>query len=249
MLQIPSTFSLRDKNMDRIILMAVVLLATSILGINQLHAEEVKDPLEGVNRTVHRFNQVLDDYIARPSAVIYSHIMPGPVQTGISNMFSNLDELTNVANDLLQGKFAQAANDSGRFLINSTLGVGGLFEVAEPLGLAKSDGEDFAQTLAVWGVPEGPFLMLPLVGPTTLRNAPSRFVDSLANPVSEIDDISERNSLRVLSLVSTRAELLEFDDVLAGDSYIFIRDIYLQRMEYLEKDGVIEDDFGDLDDY
>ena len=164
-------------------------------------------------------------------------------------MFSNLDELTNVANGLLQGKFAQAANDSGRFLINSTLGVGGLFEVAESLGLAKSEGEDFAQTLAKWGVPEGPFLMLPFLGPSTLRDAPSRYVDSLTNPVSDLDDVSDRNSLRVLSLVSTRADLLEFDDVIAGDSYIFLRDIYLQRRDYLETDGAIEDDFGDLDDY
>jgi phospholipid-binding lipoprotein MlaA len=235
--------------MDRIILLTVVFLTSSTLGVKQLHAEDVNDPFEGINRTVHRFNLLLDDYIARPSAVVYSYIIPSPVQTGISNMFSNLDELTNVANDLLQGKFNQAVNDSGRFLINSTLGVGGLFEVAESLGLAKNEGEDFAQTLAAWGVPEGPFLMLPFVGPTTVRNAPSRFVDSLANPVSEINDVSQRNSIRVLSLVSTRAELLEFDDVLAGDSYLFIRDIYLQRMEYMENDGVIEDDFGDLDDY
>lgn len=235
--------------MDRIILTLMFLLATLMISVNQTHAEEVQDPYQGINRAVHRFNLLLDDYIARPSAVVYASIMPSPVEKGIANIFSNLDEITNVANDLLQGKFAQAANDSGRFLINSTLGVGGLFEVAESFGLAKSEGEDFAQTLATWGVPDGPFLMLPFVGPTTLRNAPTRFVDSLANPVSQMSDVSERNSLRVLSLVSTRAELLEFDDVIAGDSYIFLRDIYLQRRDYLESDGVIEDDFGDLDDY
>lgn len=235
--------------MDRIILTLMFLLGTLMISVNQTHAEEVQDPYQGINRAVHRFNLLLDDYIARPSAVVYASIMPSPVEKGIANIFSNLDEITNVANDLLQGKFAQAANDSGRFLINSTLGVGGLFEVAESFGLAKSEGEDFAQTLATWGVPDGPFLMLPFVGPTTLRNAPTRFVDSLANPVSQMSDVSERNSLRVLSLVSTRAELLEFDDVIAGDSYIFLRDIYLQRRDYLESDGVIEDDFGDLDDY
>ena len=235
--------------MDRIILTLMFLLATLMISVNQTHAEEVQDPYQGINRAVHRFNLLLDDYIARPSAVVYASIMPSPVEKGIANIFSNLDEITNVANDLLQGKFAQAANDSGRFLINSTLGVGGLFEVAESFGLAKSEGEDFAQTLATWGVPDGPFLMLPFVGPTTLRNAPTRFVDSLANPVSQMSDVSERNSLRVLSLVSTRAELLEFDDVIAGDSYIFLRDIYFQRRDYLESDGVIEDDFGDLDDY
>lgn len=230
-------------------LIVIVLFSTMTLCVDQTYAEDVKDPFEGVNRAVHEFNQALDDYVARPSAQVYTYLLPNPIEDGIANVFSNLDELTNVANGLLQGKFAQAANDSGRFLINSTLGVGGLFEVAESLGLAKSEGEDFAQTLAKWGVPEGPFLMLPFLGPSTLRDAPSRYVDSLTNPVSDLDDVSDRNSLRVLSLVSTRAELLEFDDVIAGDSYIFLRDIYLQRRDYLETDGAIEDDFGDLDDY
>jgi phospholipid-binding lipoprotein MlaA len=235
--------------MDRIVLPLVLFLASLTMGIAHSLAEEVKDPFEGFNRTVHRFNMVLDDYIARPTAVIYTTLVPSPVEKGIANVFSNLDEISNVANDVLQGKFAQAGNDSGRFVINATLGIGGLFEVAESLGLPKSEGEDFSQTLAKWGVPDGPFLMLPLVGPATLRDVPSRFIDSQASPISQIDDVSERNSLRVLSLVSTRAELLEFDDVIAGDSYIFLRDIYLQRKDYLESDGVIEDDFGDLDDY
>ena len=230
-------------------LIVIILFSTLTLGVDQTYAEDVKDPFEGVNRAVHEFNQALDDYVARPAAQVYTYLLPNPVEDGIANVFSNLDELTNVANGLLQGKFTQAANDSGRFLINSTLGVGGLFEVAESLGLAKSEGEDFAQTLAKWGVPEGPFLMLPFLGPSTLRDAPSRYVDSLTNPVSDLDDVSDRNSLRGLSLVSTRAELLEFDDVIAGDSYIFLRDIYLQRRDYLETDGAIEDDFGDLDDY
>ena len=165
------------------------------------------------------------------------------------NFFSNLDELTNIANSLLQAKFGQAANDTGRFLINSTLGIGGLFDVAERAGLPKSEGEDFGQTLGAWGVGEGPYLMLPLVGPSTLRDAPSKYIDSFANPVSELDDVSARNSLRLLSLVSTRAELLGLDDVISGDSYLFVRDVYLQRREYLVNDGAIEDDFGDLDDY
>ena len=193
--------------------------------------------------------QTLDKYIARPAAKIYTNTLPDPVERGVVNFFSNLDELTNIANSLLQAKFGQAANDTGRFLINSTLGIGGLFDVASQAGLPKGEGEDFGQTLGAWGVGEGPYLMLPLIGPSTLRDAPSRYIDSFANPVSELEDVSARNSLRLLGLVSTRAELLGLDDAISGDSYLFVRDVYLQRREYLVNDGAIQDDFGDLDDY
>jgi phospholipid-binding lipoprotein MlaA len=207
------------------------------------------DPYENLNRKSHSFNLTLDRYIARPAAVIYTNTMPDPLEKGVVNFFSNLDELTNIANDLLQGKLGQAANDTGRFLLNSTVGVGGLFDVAERAGLPKSEGEDFGQTLGAWGVGEGPYLMLPLIGPSTLRDAPSKYIDSFANPVSHLDEVSDRNSIRLGSLVSARAELIDLDDVISGDSYLFVRDVYLQRREYLVKDGAIEDDFGDLDDY
>jgi len=219
------------------------------LGHAQADEEQDIDPFQNLNRTTHQFNLKLDKYIARPAAVVYAALIPDSLEKGFANMFANLDEISNVANDLLQGKFAQAANDGARFVINTTFGIGGLFDVADPMGLPRSEGEDFAQTLAAWGVPSGPFLMLPLIGPSTLRDAPSKFVDSLTNPVSELSEVSDRNSLRALSLLSTRAELLDYDDVVSGDEYIFIRDIYLQRREYLENDGVVEDNFGDLDDY
>lgn len=219
------------------------------LGHAQADEEQDIDPFQNLNRTTHQFNLKLDKYIARPAAVVYAALIPDSLEKGFANMFANLDEISNVANDLLQGKFTQAANDSARFVINTTFGIGGLFDVADPMGLPRSEGEDFAQTLAAWGVPSGPFLMLPLIGPSTLRDAPSKFVDSLTNPVSELSEVSDRNSLRALSLLSTRAELLDYDDVVSGDKYIFIRDIYLQRREYLENDGVVEDNFGDLDDY
>lgn len=227
-----------------------LLAALTINSHNSLASEtNERDPFEGFNRASHKFNLVLDDYLARPAAKVYAAVLPDPVERGIANIFDNLNEITNVANDLLQAKFGQAANDTGRFLINSTLGVGGLFDVAQSMGLDKSEGEDFSQTLAVWGVPDGSFLMLPLIGPSSLRDMPAKFVDRLTDPVAEIDEVAARNSTAVLSLVSSRAELLEFDDLITGDSYIFVRDIYLQRREFLENDGVIEDDFGDLDDY
>ena len=131
--------------------------------------------------------------------------MPNPLEKGVDNFFGNLGEVTNVVNDLLQGKFGQAAHDSGRFLINTTLGIGGLFDVAQRAGLEKSDGEDFGQTLAVWGVGEGPYLMLPLIGPSTLRDAPSKFVDSITSPFSYVDDVRTRNAARGVDLLAKRA--------------------------------------------
>ena len=164
-------------------------------------------------------------------------------------MFDNLNEVTNIFNDLLQGKFTQAANDTGRFGINSTLGIGGLFDVASLLSFKKSDGEDFGQTLAVWGVGEGPYLMLPLLGPSTLRDAPSKFIDSLTNPLSYSDDVRARNSAQALDLLTTRVSLLAVDQIATGDRYLFVRDVYLQRNRFLVNDGAVEDDFGDFDDF
>jgi len=228
-----------------------VLLPIIMLWSSHILADSTGDidPYQGINRTTYQFNQKLDDYVARPLAKFYVAVAPQPLERGISNVFDNLDELTNVANDLLQFKFAQAANDMGRFLINSTLGLGGLFEVAGPMGLDKSEGEDFGQTLGKWGVAEGPYLMLPLIGPSTMRDAPAKFIDKLTDPLSYLDSARDKNQLKAVNLVSMRADLLEFDGMFSGDSYILVRDIYLQRRDYLVKDGVVEDDFGDLDDY
>ena len=228
----------------------VFLILLTIIGSASV-ADEIanKDPYENLNRASHSFNETLDNYAARPVAKMYQAAMPDPLEKGIVNVFRNLDEITNIVNDLLQAKFGQAANDTGRFLINTTIGVGGLFDVAQRAGLPRGEGEDFGQTLGTWGVGSGPYLMLPLVGPSTLRDAPSKYFDSFTNPVAYMDHVRTRNAVRGLSLVSTRAELLELDGVISGDSYLFVRDVYLQRREYQVKDGAIEDDFGDLDDY
>ena len=207
------------------------------------------DRFENLNRKVFYVNDRLDHYALRPAAVTYKKLMPNPLEKGVENIFSNLDEVTNVLNDLLQGKFSQAAHDSGRFLLNTTIGIGGIFDVAKRAGLNKSDGEDFGQTLAVWGVGEGPYLMLPLIGPSTLRDAPSKFVDSITSPFSYVDDVRTRNTARGVDLLAKRAGLLEVDGVISGDKYLFVRDIYFQRSRYLINDGVIEDDFGDFEDY
>ncbi len=207
------------------------------------------DPYKNINQKVFSFNQSLDDNIARPIAQLYTKVTPDFIERGVANMFDNLDEITNVFNDLLQGKFLQAANDTGRFAINSSLGVAGLFDVASWLSLKKNDGEDFGQTLGYWGVPEGAYLMLPLVGPSSLRDAPSRIVDRITDPLKYIDDSADRMAGSALSLVNTRASLLEYDNLLSGDSYTLVRDVYLQRRAYQVKDGAVEDEFDDLDDY
>lgn len=207
------------------------------------------DPYQTINQKIFSFNKSLDDHFARPVAKIYVAVMPDFAERGIANVFDNFNEITNVFNDLLQGKLAQAASDTGRFTINSTLGIAGLFDVASLLSLKKSDGEDFGQTLGYWGVPEGPYLMLPLLGPSTLRDAPSRFVDQLTDPLDYLDHSTDRAVTTALSLVNTRASLLEFDNLLSGDSYILVRDVYLQRRAYQVTDGAVEDEFDDLDDY
>jgi phospholipid-binding lipoprotein MlaA len=227
------------------LVVAVVLLA----GLAAMPVFANDDRFENLNRKVFYVNDRLDHFALRPAAVTYKKLMPNPLEKGIENIFSNLDEVTNVVNDLLQGKFSQACHDSGRFLLNTTLGLGGLFDVAKHAGLEKSDGEDFGQTLAVWGVGEGPYLMLPLMGPSTLRDAPSKFVDSITSPFSYVDDVRTRNTARGVELLTKRAALLEIDRVISGDKYLFVRDVYLQRSRYQVNDGAIEDDFGDFDDY
>ena len=232
-------------------IISISLLWLCILSsISAVADESVNaDPYQQINQNIFSFNQSLDEYIARPVAKMYVAVMPDFAERGIANMFDNLNEVTNIFNDLLQGKFTQAANDTGRFGINSTLGIGGLFDVASLLSFKKSDGEDFGQTLGYWGVPQGPYIMLPFFGPSTLRDAPSRFADQLTDPLDYLDHSTDRAVTTALSLVNTRASLLEFDNLLSGDSYILVRDVYLQRRAYQVTDGAVEDEFDDLDDY
>lgn len=209
-----------------------------------------RDPWENFNRAVFRFNDSADRWVLKPLATSYRQVTPLFVQAGVNNFFGNLKEVPNSINSVLQWKWDQAGNDASRFLINSTVGVVGLFDVAEHIGLDKNDGEDFGQTLAVWGMPSGPYLMLPLLGPSTLRDAPGRVVDYYTDPLSYADPVSVRNSLYFTNQVQTRAGLLRTESLLQGDRYLLIRDAYLQRREYLIMDGELEDDFGgDLDDY
>ncbi len=207
-------------------------------------ATHPQDPFENVNRRIFAFNNKVDSWVLKPVAQAYDSVTPEPVQTGVSNFFGNLTEVRNTLNSALQWKWADAAHSSGRFLINSTVGLAGLFDVAAKAGLAKQDGEDFGQTLAVWGIDSGPYLMLPLLGPATVRDGVGKPVDTLTHPLYYVDDSAWKYGLTALDIIDNRAGLLEVESLLSGDGYTLMRDYYLQNREYLINDGVVEDDFG-----
>ena len=202
------------------------------------------DPLEPMNRAIFEFNEIVDDNVLKPIAKGYKYVTPDPVEVGISNFFSNLGEIGTITNDLLQLKFAQAGRDTMRFFLNSTLGIFGIFDVATPLGLSKNK-EDFGQTLGFWGVPDGPYLVLPFLGPSSFRDGPSMIVDYELSPVEQLHH-EERQVLQTLDIVDTRARLLRATKILdtaAKDKYIFIRESYLQKRESLVNDGNVKEEF------
>jgi phospholipid-binding lipoprotein MlaA len=197
-----------------------------------------QDPWESWNRGVYKVNDKLDRAVAKPVARTYVRIVPQPIRTGVTNFFDNLDTPTVMINDALQGKFLAAGNDLGRFLFNSTVGLAGLLDPATSAGMAKNN-EDFGQTLGHWGVHAGPFVELPILGPSDLRDAPSRVVDSYTNPRQYVKNTWIKYGLWLPALVDTRARLLPLDETLTHvyDPYAFVRDAYLQRRAYLVSDG------------
>jgi phospholipid-binding lipoprotein MlaA len=198
-----------------------------------------EDPYEGFNRGVYKFNDTLDRAALKPIAKGYRKVTPGFVRAGVGNVLSNLEYPGTFVNQFLQGKWVLGFRDTGRFLLNSTLGVAGLFDVATPLGLEKND-EDFGQTLAFWGVSSGPFVNLPLLGPSSMRDAPSRAVDWFTNPLqyAEIPWEAEWGE-RAINIVHSRSELLPLDETLQRtyDPYAFIRDAWAQQREFNVFDG------------
>ena len=189
------------------------------------------DPLEGLNRATYTFNDAVDEAVLKPVAKGYQFVTPGFFRAGVTNLFMNVGEVATALNNLLQGKGGDAASDAGRFLVNSTLGVLGLFDVATPMGLERHNA-DFGQTLGKWGVGSGPFLMIPLMGPSTVRDAASRPVDGYAGYFRYMDHMPTRNVTFGLEIIDLRANLLGASstlDTAALDKYQFIRDAYLQR--------------------
>lgn len=200
------------------------------------------DPWEGVNRAVFRFNDTVDAWTLKPIAKGYQYITPQFLQDGVHNMFSNAGDVTNLANNLLQAKPAAAGKDVARLLFNTTFGLAGFFDVGTRMGLQRSD-EDFGQTLGYWGVPSGPYVMLPLLGPSTVRDALAKYPDTYTYPYRYIDHVPTRNTIFGVGLVDTRASLLPAEKLISGDKYTFLRNAYLQNREFKVKDGQVEDDF------
>ncbi len=197
------------------------------------------DPWEGFNRGVYKFNDVVDRTTLKPIAKGYRKITPQWIRSGVGNFFANLTYPATFINQFLQGKVKLGFQDAGRFLLNSTLGVGGLIDVATPMGLQAND-EDFGQTLAVWGVGSGPYLTLPFFGPSTLRDAPSRAGDYYFGVLTYVDIPWEAEwALRGFDVVHSRSELLPLDATLQRtfDPYAFVRDAWLQQREFNIFDG------------
>lgn len=215
-----------------------VIVSAGVLG-GCASINDPRDPLEPLNRGVYKFNDAVDTVLLKPVAEIYQGVVPPIARTGIRNVFSNLNDVVVALNNLLQGKFTEAASDVGRIAINTTAGLLGLFDVATPAGLEKHD-EDFGQTLGYWGIGDGPYLVLPILGPRNLRDTGGLVVDSLTDPVTYIDPSRDRNQVMGLRLVSRRAELLGASQLLsvaALDEYEFVRDAYIQRRRNLIYDG------------
>ena len=204
------------------------------------------DRWEGFNRRIFSFNETVDQLLVLPLAHGYQAITPEVVDRGVSNMLSNLGELLAVLNDLLQLRLGMAANDTGRFLINSTLGVFGVFDVAGKFGLQKNR-QDFGITLARWGVQSGPYMVLPMLGPSTLRDTFGWAPDIWLHPLQLIEDDIYRNVAVGLRFVDARADAIEVDQLITGDRYVFLRDVWRQKRQFEITGEAVVDDFGDED--
>jgi phospholipid-binding lipoprotein MlaA len=202
------------------------------------------DPLEPLNRQVYRFNNALDDAILKPAATVYVKVLPSPVRTGVNNFFGNLSDVWSFANSVAQLKLENSAQTFMRVNVNTVFGLGGILDVATEIGIDRHS-EDFGQTLGRWGVPAGPYIVLPFLGPSTLRDTAALPVDVMGDPVDAVADIAVRNSMYALRLIDIRANLLRVGQLLedaALDRYTFTRDAFLQRRRSEVHDGNLPDD-------
>jgi phospholipid-binding lipoprotein MlaA len=224
--------------------LATLLLGGCATGPNA----DPRDPIEPFNRGMYKFNDTVDRAVVRPAAIAYRDMLPSPIRTGVSNFFYNLQDAWSIVNNGLQLKPEQAGNSLMRFGVNTFFGLGGLLDIATEMRIERST-EDFGQTLGRWGVGAGPYLVLPLLGPSTLRDTAALPVDMKGNLVSHIDNVPTRNSATSLNLLSRRSRLLQATDMLdqvALDPYTFTRDAFLQRRRSELFDGNPPDQVQDL---
>jgi phospholipid-binding lipoprotein MlaA len=228
-------------------MLRIILL--TFLSISFIKAESVNDPFEELNRITFNFNESLDKNFLKPVALTYAKT-PKPIKVGVTNFFNNLGEVETSINQVLQGKPKLAINDFSRFLINTTIGIGGFFDVATKIGINKHD-EDFNQTLALWGVPSGPYIMLPGLGPSSIRDTISRPFSSFLSVTFHMTKTDVNITLKTIDALESRERLLEIESLIYGDRYDFVKDSYVQYLNFEINDGVnVEDEFlDDMDDF
>ena len=227
--------------MNRFLL--ILLLSFPIFG------EEIDDPFEDLNRDIFIFNEKLDEKLLKPAALTYRKVTPQFARTGVTNFFNNLEEIDTTINQVLQGEIKYAFNDAGRFVINSTIGLFGLIDVASKMGLERHE-EDFGQTLGVWGFNSGPYIMIPFLGPSNPRDLLSRPISSFLSGTFAMEDNDVKLTLIGIDALETRERLLDAETLIIGDKYIFVKDAYVQSREYEINNGSTENDefLDDMDD-
>jgi phospholipid-binding lipoprotein MlaA len=229
-----------QKKLGVVLVMAAIVALTGCASTSGY--SDPRDPIEGFNRVMFGFNETLDKILIKPLAKGYRAIMPSPVDKGITNFFSNLDDVGSAINNLLQFKLKRSASDVGRIVVNSTVGILGFIDVASNINLEKT-GEDFGQTLGAWGVGHGPYIVLPIFGPSGGRDAIGTVADWFTDPVTYVHPVHVRNTMHGLRAIDKRADLLGASNVVdeaALDKYEFTRDAYIQKRENDVNDGNVE---------
>ena len=232
--------------MPRVILMSVMAMLVVLISSASVPARAagtVSDPWESLNRKTFAFNEFLDRNFLKPVAKGYQAVTPEPVDTSVTNFFSNLREVPSFVNHLAQARPKDAAADAGRFILNTTVGVLGLFDVASKVGIEQKNA-DFGLTLGRWGIGSGPYLVLPFLGPSTVRDAAGQTLDVFSYPVVYLEAPAEI-PVRALEIIDGRADLLETEKLITGDRYTFLRNLYVQRRQFLLGGKVAEPSFDD----
>jgi phospholipid-binding lipoprotein MlaA len=242
----PSLQKMSGQHMNRTVhaFVAALIVAPALLvsgcATPPNSKRDQRDPFERVNRATYRFNDAVDRAVLKPVAKGYKAVAPQFVETGVSNFFDNLGQPTVIVSDLMQAKFKPALSDTARFVLNTTVGIGGFLDPASAAGLDQND-EDIGQAFGKWGIGPGPYLMLPFLGPTTVRDGIGNVIDTYANPNYYVERDAIRYSVYGMGVIDTRARLLETEKALEGtfDRYAFIRNAFLQRREYQVSDGAV----------
>ena len=222
-----------------------LLLIVSLLVLSFSAKSQDYDPWMRLNQHFFAVNDYFDQLLVRPIALTYTNVTPRFFQVGVGNVFDNLQDVNVAINDFLQFKIEDGLSDSGRIIVNSTIGIGGILDVATSMGLYRNE-EDFGQTLGVWGVDAGPYVFLPVFGASNLRDSVGMIVDALFNPIRYIENIESRYALYLTDELDFRSSLLAYDELIIGDRYLFVREAYIQNREYVVNDGEVINEFGDF---